>query len=159
MFGELIPLGGGDPIPLPDPKRKKQLLIGRRESCDIILRFANVSAHHCQLMNEGGYWYVRDLQSRNGIKINDVRVQEQRRLDPGDILAVAKHKYRVEYDPADLGAVGPPPADTLSQEIMGESLLSRAGLDHREVGRDDGRRRYDPTNMKAGQIELPDDPV
>jgi adenylate cyclase len=159
MFGELIPLGGGDPIPLPDPKRKKQLLIGRRESCDIILRFANVSAHHCQLMNEGGYWYVRDLQSRNGIKINDVRVQEQRRLDPGDILAVAKHKYRVEYDPADLGAVGPPPADTLSQEVMRESLLSRAGLDHREVGRDDGRRRYDPTNMKAGQIELPDDPV
>jgi adenylate cyclase len=159
MFGELIPLGGGDPIPLPDPRRKKQLLIGRRESCDIILRFANVSAHHCQLMNEGGYWYVRDLQSRNGIKINDVRVQEQRRLDPGDILAVAKHKYRVEYDPADLGAVGPPPADTLSQEVMRESLLSRAGLDHREVGRDDGRRRYDPTNMKAGQIELPDDPV
>ena len=23
-------------------------------------------------MNEGGYWYVRDLQSRNGIKVNDV---------------------------------------------------------------------------------------
>jgi adenylate cyclase len=111
------------------------------------------------LINEAGYWYVRDLQSRNGIKINDVRVQEQRRLDPGDILSVAKHKYRVEYDPADLGAVGPPPADTLSQEIMRESLLSRAGLDHRNLGRDDGRRRYDPTNMKAGQIELPDDPV
>jgi adenylate cyclase len=159
MFGELIPLGGGDPIPLPDPKRKKQLLIGRRESCDIILRFANVSAHHCQLTNEGGYWYVRDLQSRNGIKINDVRVQEQRRLDPGDILSIAKHKYRVEYDPADLGAVGPPPADTLSQEIMRESLLSRAGLDRRDLGRDDGRRRYDPTNMKAGQIKLPEEPV
>ena len=44
MYGELIPLGGGDPIPL----LKKQLLCGRRESCDIILRFANVSAHHCQ---------------------------------------------------------------------------------------------------------------
>ena len=74
MYGELIPIGGGDPIPLPNPKRKKQLLIGRRESCDIVLRFANVSAHHCQLMIERGYWYVRDLQSRNGIKINDVRV-------------------------------------------------------------------------------------
>ena len=35
MYGELIPLGGGDPIPL----LKKQLLIGRRESCDIVLRF------------------------------------------------------------------------------------------------------------------------
>jgi adenylate cyclase len=160
MFGELIPLGGGDPIPLPNPKRKKQLLIGRRESCDIVLRFANVSAHHCQLINEAGYWYVRDLQSRNGIKINDARIQEQRRIDPGDILSIAKHKYRVDYDPAELGAVGPPPPDNLSQEIMRESLLSRAGLDHRSFGRDgDTRKRYDPTNMKSGQIERPDEPV
>jgi adenylate cyclase len=156
MFGELIPLGGGDPIPL----LKKQLLAGRRESCDIVLRFANVSAHHCQLSIEDGYWYVRDLQSRNGVKINDVKIEkeQQRRLDPGDTLAIAKHKYRVEYEPAELGAVGPPPADNLSQEVMRESLLERAGLDHRSL-RDDGRRRYDPTNMKKGQIELPDDPV
>jgi len=165
MYGTLIPLGGGDPIPLPNPKQKRQLLIGRRESCDIVLRFANVSAHHCQLMNDGGYWYVRDLQSRNGIKINDVRIQEQRRVDPGDVLSVAKHRYRVEYDPADLGAVGPPPAENLSQEVMRESLLTRAGLDHRSIGRDRiGRepstpKRYDPTNMQAGQIELPDEPV
>ena len=164
MHGSLIPIGGGDAIPLPDPKRKKQLLIGRRESCDIVLRFANVSAHHAQLTNEGGYWYVRDLQSRNGIKINDVRVQDQRRIDPGDILAVAKHKYRVDYDPVELGAVGPPPPDNLSQEVMKESLLARAGLDHREIERrgnrdPDNRARYDPTNNKAGQIELPDDPV
>ena len=157
MYGELIPLGGGDPIPL----LKKQLLAGRRESCDIVLRFANVSAHHCQLSVEDGYWYVRDLQSRNGIKINDVRIEkdQQRRLDPGDTLAIAKHKYRVEYEPAELGAVGPPPADNLSQEIMRESLLERAGLDHRAIGRDDGRRRYDPTNMNKGQIQLPDEPV
>jgi adenylate cyclase len=160
MYGELVPLGGGDPIPL----LKQQLLIGRRESCDIVLRFANVSAHHGQLLVDSGYWYVRDLQSRNGIKINDVRIEkdQQRRLDPGDTLAIAKHKYRVEYDPADLGAVGPPPADNLSQEIMRESLLARAGLDHRDIGREPSKhagRRYDPTNMKAGQIELPDDPV
>jgi len=162
MYGELIPLGGGDPIPL----LKQQLLIGRRESCDIVLRFANVSAHHGQLSIDSGYWYVRDLQSRNGIKINDVRIEkdQQRRLDPGDTLAIAKHKYRVEYEPADLGAIGPPPADNLSQEIMHESLLSRAGLDHRDVAREAKRhpevsKRYDPTNMSAGQIDLPDNPV
>lgn len=164
MYGTLIPLGGGDPIPLPNPKQKRQLLIGRRESCDIVLRFANVSAHHCQLVNDGGYWYVRDLQSRNGIKINDVRIQDQKRLDPGDVLSVAKHRYRVEYDPIELGAVGPPPADNVSQEVMRESLLSRAGLNHREYERNrgrapDDRKRYDPTNMNAGQIELPDEPV
>ena len=45
MFGELIPVGGGDPIPL----MKEQLVIGRREKCDIVLRFANVSGEHCEL--------------------------------------------------------------------------------------------------------------
>ena len=106
MYGELIPLGGGDPIPL----LKKQLLVGRRESCDIVLRFANVSAHHCELTVREGYFYVRDLQSRNGIKVNGLRVNEKR-LDPGDELAVAKHRYEIHYSPFDLGAVGPPPPD------------------------------------------------
>ncbi|WP_425400044.1 FHA domain-containing protein [Aeoliella sp.] len=154
-YGELIPMGGGDTIPL----KKQQLLVGRRESCDIVLRFANVSAHHCQLTLDSGYWYARDLGSRNGIKVNNVRVQEKR-LDPGDILHVAKHRYEVSYSPADLGAVGPPPDDTLTREIMGESLLSRAGLDGNSRGQvEKPGKRYDPTNQEAGQIDLPDKPV
>lgn len=153
MYGELVPVGGGDPIPL----LKQQMLVGRRESCDIILRFANVSAHHCTLSIENGYLYVRDMQSRNGIKVNEVKVTE-RRLSPGDMLSIAKHRYRVDYDPAELGAIGPPPADDVSKEILKESLLARAGLDSRTVGRErsEGGRRYDPSNNAKGQIKLPD---
>lgn len=153
MYGELIPIGGGDSIPLLKP----QLLVGRRESCDIVLRFANVSAHHCQLIVENGYLYVKDMHSSNGVKINDVRLDkgQQRRLSPGDTLAVAKHRYRVDYDPAELGAVGPPPAEDVSEEIMSESLLQRAGLNGREIGRTPETKRYDVTSNKSGQIKLP----
>jgi adenylate cyclase len=160
MFGELIPLGGGDPIPL----LKKQLLIGRRESCDIVLRFANVSAHHCELFVDAGYWYVRDLNSRNGVKVNGIRVQKKR-IDPGDSLCVAKHKYEMMYSPADLGAVGPPPADDMPAEIMNESLLARAGLQTKKVAAARDRRndragvRYNVLDDSAGQIESPDKPV
>ena len=122
MYGELVPLGGGDPVPL----LKKSLLVGRRESCDIVLRFANVSAHHCQLECHDGYWYVRDMNSKNGTRVNNVRVNEKR-LDPGDELRVAKHKYCVEYSPLDLGAVGPPPSDEIPTDVMSKSLLERAG--------------------------------
>jgi hypothetical protein len=161
-FGELIPLGGGDPIPL----LKKQLLIGRRESCDIVLRFANVSAHHCQLYVNGGYWYVRDMKSRNGVKVNGIGVQEKR-VDSGDIVSVAKHKYKLSYSPSDLGAVGPPPPDDLPQEIMKESLLSRAGLQaaprstpsQRDRRNDKQVVRYNVLDDSAGQIDLPDKPV
>ena len=102
--------------------------MGRRESCDIVLRFANVSAHHCQLECHDGYWYVRDMNSKNGTRVNNVRVNEKR-LDPGDELRVAKHRYHVEYSPIDLGAVGPPPSDEIPTDVMSKSLLERAGLE------------------------------
>lgn len=126
MYGQLIPVGGGDVIPL----LKTHLLVGRRESCDIVLRFSNVSAHHCELNLQDGYWFIKDLKSRNGTKVNGIRIMEQF-LEPGDLLAIAKHKYEVQYSPNELGATEPPPVDSVSQEILGKSLLERAGLDRR----------------------------
>ena len=165
MYGELLPVGGGDPIPL----LKQELLVGRRESCDIVLRFSNVSSHHCQLNIQGGFWYVRDLNSRNGIKVNGVRVPE-RRLDPGDVLWVAKHAYTIQYSPVDLGAVGPPPPDVTESSVFGKGLLERAGLEGRRSKAKapppppgtDATRRYDLLNDEPGQLrfgKVRDEPV
>ncbi len=157
MFGELVPVGGGDPIPL----LRNSMVVGRSESCDIVLRFANVSSQHCELNLEGGYWYIKDLNSRNGIKVNGVRV-EQKRLDPGDILSVAKHKYTVEYSPADNGAMGPPPPDTIESDIFGKSLLERAGLQSRRPTRSpkqfDAGEKHDLPDDTPGHHRSPNDP-
>lgn len=160
MYGELVPLGGGDPIPL----FKKTLLVGRRESCDIVLRFSNVSAHHCQLTVNGGYWYVLDLKSRNGVKVNGNRVREKR-VDPGDILSIAKHKYEVKYSPIELGAVGPPPPDVLETDLFDKSLLERAGLERahpasgtKQPDRDEPAR-YDVDSDEPGQLRFRHHPL
>lgn len=126
MYGELHPVGGGDPIPL----LKTVLLIGRRESADIVLRFPNVSGQHCELTLVNGYWTVKDLGSSNGTKVNGVRVTEQR-VAPGDKLSVAKHEYEVCYEPASLGASEFPAADSAQESIFGRSLLESAGLESR----------------------------
>ena len=81
LLGELVPQSGGDPIPL----RKERLMVGRRETCDIILRFGNVSSNHCELTLESGYWFVKDLGSRNGTRLNGYRITKKR-MDPGDTL-------------------------------------------------------------------------
>ena len=149
MYGELVPVGGGDNIPL----LKKSLLVGRRESCDIVLRFGNVSGNHCQLSVENGYWYVQDLNSQNGTKLNGSRIT-RKRADPGATLAIAKHKYELRYNPVELGAVGPPPSDDEDiVNIMGRSLLESAGLQRRA---DPYNRRYDVTTNKPQQIKRRD---
>jgi len=146
MFGELIPVGGGDSIPL----LKTELLIGRRESCDIVLRYPNVSSQHCKLAVESGYWYVDDLGSSNGTKVNGSRVQ-RKRVDPGDTIAFAKHKYQMTYSPADLGAIGPPPPeDDDFMQIMQKSLLDRAGLNRRTQ---QTTRRFEVKDDRAGQLK------
>jgi adenylate cyclase len=146
MYGELVPVGGGDTIPLLRPS----LIMGRRESCDICLRFGNVSGQHCQLTLDSGYWFLQDLNSQNGTRVNGHRIV-RKRLDPGDTITIAKHKYSIQYSPVSLGASGPPPSDDEAIEsVMGKSLLERAGL-HRRPGGESGR--YDVTNDSAGQLK------
>jgi adenylate cyclase len=119
--GELIPIGGGDPIPL----IRDHLTIGRRESCDVCLRFPNVSGLHCELVFREGYWVIRDTGSTNGVKVNEQRVQ-QKTLRPGDEINIAKRRFTIQYSP------GPGPAPVEEEEeqpdIMGASLLDKAGL-------------------------------
>ena len=126
MFGELVPIGGGDPIPM----LKKRLRVGRRESCDIVLNFGNVSSYHCLFEIEAGYWFVRDLKSRNGIKIDGKRVLPgvRKRVDPNCEISIAKHKFEVDYDPTANGAYGTPPQEEIVDDFLSKSLLERAGL-------------------------------
>jgi pSer/pThr/pTyr-binding forkhead associated (FHA) protein len=126
ILGELQPVGGGDPIPL----LKTALLVGRRENCDIVLRFPNVSGSHCELSLNEGYWFVKDLGSSNGTKVNGTRVTESR-LDPGDKLSIARHEFEVAYDPIATGGVGGGRLSAPQRDIFSRSLLSAAGLESR----------------------------
>lgn len=127
-FGQLVPTGGGDNIEL----RKDRLVIGRRESNDIVLRFSNVSGQHALLTLEQGYWFLKDLGSRNGTKVDGFRIN-RKRLDPGAKISFAKHVYTIDYSPEDLGAFGPPPPDDDHiEEVLRKGLLDRAGLDRRD---------------------------
>jgi CheY-like chemotaxis protein len=93
------------------PVTTERITIGRDQSCDVVVPHMDVSGHHCQLFLHEGWWFVADLRTKNGIRVNGIRVMK-RRLGPGDTLSVARHKLVIDYDPGALGAVGPtPPPD------------------------------------------------
>lgn len=131
--GELVPVGGGDPIPL----RRGVLTIGRRESCDISLKFPNVSGLHCELaFKDAGFWQVRDLGSTNGIKVNGERVLN-RALRPGDEIAIAKRKYKIQYNLTQAGEAALEAVLSADEDVFSQSLLEKAGLAKRRVQDDD----------------------
>ena len=135
--GELVPSGGGDNIPL----IREKLSIGRRESCDVCLRFANISSVHAEMSFRNGYWYIRDRNSTNGVKVNGVRVQEKM-LHPKDRVTIGKRDYFIRYElPADhMGRL----EETEEEQIMGTSLLERAGL---AKPKDKRRGGFDPADF------------
>ena len=126
MLGQLVPVGGGDPIPL----LKTPLLIGRRSRCDIVLDFPNVSSQHCELAFINGFWQIRDLGSSNGIKVNGEWL-DTKFLQPGDMVTIAKHQFTINFAP---GAAAPPQEE---ENPFAMSLLEKAGLEKR---RDDARQ-------------------
>jgi len=147
VLGELIPCGGGDPVPL----FKGKLLIGRRSHCDIQLQFPNVSSHHCELEFTNGFWRVQDLASSNGIKVNGDRL-ESKWLMPGDVLSIGRHRYEVHYVPPDGQR---PPED--HEDVFSRGLLEKAGLEHlRELPR---RPSAPPASPEPPSPESPPSPA
>src|SRR5437667_6065594 len=122
--GELVPEGGGDNIPL----IRERLTLGRRESCDICLRYANISGLHCELLFRDGFWWIKDLGSTNGIKVNGVKVP-RKLLHPGEKITIGKKNYTVEYEiPTGTQALEEVVEDVDEEGVFSTPLLERAGL-------------------------------
>ncbi|MDB5349524.1 MAG: hypothetical protein JWN86_771 [Planctomycetota bacterium] len=131
-LGVMLPLGGGDPIPL----KKDELVIGRRPNCDIRLDFENISGKHCMLKFIRGTWHVRDLGSTNGTTVDGLRISSEHGLLPDNELGIAGHFFRLEYDAAAPTSVMD--ANMILEEEMAEtprlhSLMELAGLENTDA--------------------------
>ncbi len=84
-----------------------------------------VSSKHCQLEFKSGFWHVRDLGSRNGIRVDGV-FQLAKYLKPGEVLSIAKHRYEIAYTP--LADEAPPEENPFALSLMEKAgLVGRAG--------------------------------
>ncbi|MGN0975014.1 MAG: FHA domain-containing protein [Gemmiger sp.] len=57
-----------------DLKKKRRVLIGRGEDCDVALNSDRVSRHHCELVYRDGHTELHDLGSTNGTFLNGERI-------------------------------------------------------------------------------------
>ena len=94
----LVPIVGDRFLPL----TQNRIIIGRNEDCTVQLTDHSVSGRHCELHFDGSRWWITDLGSRNGTRVNGVPIKH-RPLKPGDEIMIGSHlTYRL--DCADGGA-------------------------------------------------------
>jgi len=93
MSAQLVPLTAGSfpTIPLQRPV----LLIGRHPECDIRLDLPKISRRHCCIALAYDRVMIRDLGSRNGLRVNG-RLIDEVQLRAGDEVAIGPVIYRVE---------------------------------------------------------------
>jgi hypothetical protein len=71
------------------------ITIGRHRDCDCVLSEPSVSRRHAQLRLDGERWLLRDLGSRNGTRVNGIRVLEEVEVGPGDRVSFGGARYRL----------------------------------------------------------------
>jgi predicted component of type VI protein secretion system len=95
MSARLVPLN--DLVPAPVSLPRPVLLIGRHPDCDIRIDRPEISRRHCLVALAYDRMLIRDLGSRNGLRVNG-RVVEESRLEPGDEVAIGPALFRYEQE-------------------------------------------------------------
>jgi len=78
------------------PLKKDVLRIGRDKGNDIIISRETVSSFHATIEFKDGYFYLEDLRSTNGTRLNNdkLRHNEPVRLKSGDRIDFSIHEFR-----------------------------------------------------------------
>lgn len=111
-------------------------VIGREDSCDIVVQSTAVSRRHARITRgTDGQYYVEDLNSRNGITVNNEPVAQMRALRHEDRIKICDFLYRFNDERAaprgllsgfDSGSrLAPPEPEEQSQSTIEHKFAAR----------------------------------
>ncbi len=87
----LVLLPSGMTVDLTRP----EVVVGRHSDTDVRLPLPDVSRRHCRFVWRDGGWHVHDMNSLNGVYVNDRRVAQQP-LRHGDTVRIGGFTFRVQ---------------------------------------------------------------
>ena len=98
-----------------------RVIVGRASDNEIFIKSKFVSRHHAQLISDESGCVIEDLNSTNGIHINDRRVKRHK-LSDGDVVTIGLH----ELIYTDLRSAGENPEVTETQVLDEDEKKSMA---------------------------------
>lgn len=79
------------------PIRKEQFIIGRGlKTSDLAIKDTNISRRHAAVLFHNGAYYIKDLNSTNGIEYNGMRI-DSKRIEEGDVFKICDYEFRFTY--------------------------------------------------------------
>lgn len=97
MFYQLILQNHVDDLDKSSWTIKPPCVVGRDSTCQVCIEHPSISRQHCQFsLNGEGTLVVKDIESMNGIYIDDSRVK-QAALMPGQVLQIGALRLQVEF--------------------------------------------------------------
>lgn len=82
----------GEQVPI-----RSDTIVGRTADADLALLDQTVSGQHARVFRDGTEWFVEDLGSTNGTRVNGQAVREATALDEGDVVDFGRVRMRLEW--------------------------------------------------------------
>ena len=96
------------------------LVIGRKAGAEIVVDDASVSRRHARLFVARGEWFVEDLHSRNGSRLNGRPIDAAVAVKAGDVVKVGDTLVRI----VSTGVEAPAGRTTIAAPVVDEALFS-----------------------------------
>ncbi len=103
---------------------RDRVTIGRKPGNTLVIDLKAISSQHCEIVNRGGAYVVRDLGSSNGTFVGDTQITEQT-LRNGDVLIVGKAVKVYFIDPAGPSSTESPPAQKAQPAAAGQPVAPK----------------------------------
>ena len=75
--------------------KRPDVVVGRHSGADVRLSLPDISRRHCRLFYADGRWEVNDLDSLNGVWVNEEAV-EQAVLNQGDTIRIGGFTFKID---------------------------------------------------------------
>ncbi len=70
--------------------------IGRSNSCDIVISYDTMSRFAAVIARRNDSWYIHDLRSKSGIKVNGKKIEKKSAIEGGDMLTIGSMRFQFE---------------------------------------------------------------
>ena len=119
---------------------RPKFMIGRADDCHLKPRNELISRYHCVILIEEGYAGIRDLGSRNGVFVNDEKIDAETELQNGDKIKIGPLEFEVVISVA-VSAGKKPKVESIADIVartVEQNSLSGSDSEHKGNGKEGG---------------------